>query len=64
MKTAFQVAVKNLGIAPSEFWKMVPRHFWWLVEMDRDKAPKRGLSKEDKGAILEALRGNKKGAVW
>jgi hypothetical protein len=40
---------------------MPPRHFWWLVA---EAKPKQALSKEDRGAILEALRGNPKGPIW
>ena len=36
---AFQLAVTRLEIAPSEFWRMVPRHFWWLMETLKAKGP-------------------------
>lgn len=62
MRTAYCVAVKQLGIAPSEFWRLPPRHFWWLVA-DNTKSS-RSLSREDRRAIIEALRGNPRGPIW
>jgi len=65
VKSAFQVAVRQLGLAPSEFWRMRPRHFWWLVDSLKDKSSKRGLSDEDRRGITEMLNGNgKPGGFW
>lgn len=64
---AFQIAVGRLGIAPSEFWNMPPRHFWWLVETMEGASAKRGrrLPADDRRAILEMLNGNEKpGGFW
>lgn len=50
----------GLGIAPSEFWQMPPRHFWVLVGAKRDEAGQRRkpkLSKADKDAIRAELMG-------
>lgn len=44
---------------------MKPRHFWWLVDRARGPQSKRDrLSKSDKDAIREALRGNPQGDFW
>jgi len=40
---------------------MPPRHFWWLVA---ETKPKRALSRDDRSAIMEALRGNPRGPIW
>lgn len=33
-----------MEIPPSEFWKMRPRHFWYLVDGKNEKAPAKGVS--------------------
>ncbi len=43
---------------------MAPRHFWWLMRAEQDAKPERALSNEDKAAVLDALRGNPRGAIW
>jgi hypothetical protein len=53
-----------LGLAPSEFWKMKPKHFWWLVETLDDNKSKSKLSDNDRRGILEAFNGNPKGDFW
>jgi len=60
----YQIAVKVLGLAPSEFWKMKPKHFWWLVETLDDNKSKSKLSDNDRRGILEAFNGNPKGDFW
>ena len=50
-----------LGIQPSEFWNMPPRHFWVLVGAKRDETGDRRksrLSKADKEAIRAELMGD------
>jgi hypothetical protein len=56
--------VKQFQIAPSEFWAMPPRHFWWLVETLQPKKTGggKGLSEETKRDILGWLKGNENGA--
>jgi hypothetical protein len=46
----------KLGIAPSEFWKMRPRHFWYLLEAAEPAKPK-GLTDEQRAEHLEWLNG-------
>jgi hypothetical protein len=40
------MAVTRLSVPPSEFWRMEPDHFWWLVET-LSPPPKQGLSKAE-----------------
>jgi hypothetical protein len=51
------IAVRQLGLAPSEFWIMRPRHFWWLYEavQDEREAAGPGLSDDDKAEILNTM---------
>lgn len=52
---AFQIAVRKLEIAPSEFWNMAPDHFWWLVEtLDQGAEAKRTV--RDVEPLKELLR--------
>jgi len=48
--------VRDLGIQPSEFWRMKPRHFWWMfsdaVERSRGGPKPKGLTKRDANALL------------
>jgi hypothetical protein len=41
------MAVTRLSVPPSEFWRMEPDHFWWLVET-LSPPPKQGLSKAER----------------
>lgn len=53
------MAVRQLSVAPSEFWRMPPDQFWWLVET-LSPPPKQGLSKAEikdlKAMLAEAER--------
>jgi hypothetical protein len=49
------MAVKGLGIAPSEFWKMRPRDFWWLVEAERPPKKKSQLTRADAKGLRKML---------
>lgn len=40
-------------MAPSEFWNMRPRHFWWLLETLKPKDTKRGMSETEARELLE-----------
>jgi len=33
--------VRQLGLAPPDFWVTDPLHFWWLVESLHDEAGKK-----------------------
>jgi hypothetical protein len=45
--------VTKLDIAPSEFWQMRPRHFWWLIEAATKTETKRGMSEAEARDLLE-----------
>jgi hypothetical protein len=51
------VAVRQLGVAPSEFWTMRPRHWWWLVETLDDRRRGARLSEDDRREFADWLRG-------
>ena len=63
MKSAFQLAVNKLNVAPSEFWRMKPRHFWWLVEAAMPKREMGRIKKTDRDAMLTILHEAKKKAA-
>jgi hypothetical protein len=44
-----------MGIAPSEFWRMNPRHFWWLVEANNPPKRKSRLTKADAKSLRRML---------
>lgn len=55
-----------MGLAPSEFWDMKPKHFWLLLakRIDDQKTAERGggrLSDEDKDELLQLLRNDPNG---
>jgi len=60
------IAVRQLKIAPSEFWGMRPRHFWLLLETEKpQEGAKKGLNKKDASRLLKwakerAKNGNSK----
>jgi hypothetical protein len=60
VKSAFQLAVNKLNVAPSEFWAMRPRHFWWLVEAAIPEREPGRLPRRDRDAMLAALHEAKK----
>jgi hypothetical protein len=54
---AFQIAVTQLHVAPSEFWKMKPRHFWALAETLRPAKSGPSIDKDERKAIADMLKG-------
>jgi hypothetical protein len=48
------MAVGEWRIALQDFWRMKPRHFWWLYEWKSrgSKPVKRGLTNSDRNALL------------
>ncbi|NBW12556.1 MAG: hypothetical protein EBR82_31475 [Caulobacteraceae bacterium] len=58
------MAVARLRIAPSEFWRMPPRHFWWLLEtLEEGTKPEPGgsLGADEKAQLMHMLREARKG---
>jgi hypothetical protein len=56
-------AVRRLGVTPTEFWRMPPRHFWWLfADMQAEQAAaakdRDRLSDDEKDELIEMLRDN------
>lgn len=54
-------AVRRLGVSPDEFWRMPPRHFWWLfadllAEQKSLSQKSDRLSDEEKDELIEMLR--------
>jgi hypothetical protein len=50
-------------VAPTEFWKMHPNHFWWLYEMKVNRAPSaqnKNLRNDDLKRLYEKLKASKK----
>ncbi|HCZ00180.1 MAG TPA: hypothetical protein DHV56_09325 [Rhodobacter sp.] len=55
------MAVTRLRISPSEFWRMPPRHFWWLCETLEDGTKREtGLGADDRAQLLRLLKQSKK----
>mgnify|MGYP006159614287 CR=1 FL=1 len=61
-ETAFQIAVRQLGLQPSEFWRMKPRHFWWLAATMKPQKSGPSLSREDKEQLAELLAKAERGS--
>jgi hypothetical protein len=61
---AYQRAVLEFGLSPTDFWNMDPVHFWWLVEArdDQGEASKGALSEADKRELLDVMVEN--GFTW
>ena len=58
----FRIAVGLWEIAPSEFWRMTMREYWWLYDMRKPPEPKVGRSSftvSEVEAIAERLRAEK-----
>lgn len=51
-------------IAPSEFWRMKPRHFWALAETTREASAKPKIPKDEAAKIRDMLNGNDNGGFW
>lgn len=52
----------RLHVAPSEFWRMSPRHFWWLTEtLEGGTKHKKGLGADDRAQLLRLLEDASKG---
>lgn len=58
MKAAYQTAVMKLNVAPSEFWSMHPRHFWWLAEAKAPTGRRRKLTAAERDEYAGWLRGD------
>ncbi|WP_366515740.1 phage tail assembly chaperone [Prosthecochloris sp.] len=58
--TFYDIAVDDLGIQPSEFWKMSPQEFWRLhdkrVETNNRIANPGHLANNDKESLLQTLK--------
>lgn len=43
-----------LEIAPSEFWQMPPRHFWWLMTAKAEEAKRMRAAMKQAGPLTAA----------
>jgi hypothetical protein len=58
------MAVRRLEIAPSEFWGMAPRHFWYLVEtLTPPDLGGPNLSEADRTEMLALLNAAERGDI-
>jgi hypothetical protein len=58
------MAVRSLNIAPSEFWNMVPRHFWYLVEtLQPPKGAGPRFSEAERDELIALLNAAERGEI-